>query len=74
MLFYEKAKPSATNVVAKLQGGFIIMKKALAFVLASVMSVSMLAGCGSDSTGETTTGTEAATTGEAATGEVQDIA
>lgn len=54
------------------------MKKALAFVLATVMSVSMLAGCGGSdaSTGETdgTTGTEAAATSDAAaTGEVQDI-
>lgn len=50
------------------------MKKAVAFVLATMMSVSLLAGCGSkDQAAEpAATGTEAAE--PAATGEVQDIA
>lgn len=50
------------------------MKKAVAFVLATMMSVSLLAGCGSkeQAAEPAATGTEAAT--PAATGEVQDIA
>lgn len=53
-------------------------KKALACLMASVMSVSLLAGCGGSddaSKGEVTpAGTEAAANDAAATGEVQDIA
>lgn len=50
------------------------MKKAVAFVLATMMSVSLLAGCGSkeQAAEPAATGTEAAE--PAATGEVQDIA
>lgn len=53
------------------------MKKAISFVLATVMSMSLLAGCGGEkaSTGAeaTATGTEAAAPEAATTGEVTDV-